>query len=156
MREKSNIIVGVAMSLFTAVGIFLLFLTMFSNGKFGMERGSGYAVIFGTAQGGSLNPVPLLIVAFVVECVAILGAIVGAALVGKAQGIALGATGILLIACAIAFLFSVPLYKNANMAIISENAESLELGAAPICNAIFAIIAGVLGLYGGYKGFKAQ
>ena len=155
MREKSNIIVGIAMAVFSAVAIFLLFLAMFTNGDFGAERGSGFAVIFGTAQGSTLNAVPLLIVAFVLECVAIVTAIVGAAMPGKLQGIVLAATGAILIASGVLFLFSVGFYKNANADVLSVNADSLALGPAPIANAVLAFIGGLLGLYGGDKAFKA-
>ena len=127
MRQKSNIIIGIAMTIFTAVAIFLLFLPMFSNGDFGAERGNGFGVIFGAAQGGTLNAVPLLIVAFVLECVAIIGGIVAAAMAGKAQGLALGIVSALLIASGIIFLFSVSFYKAANADALSANAENLAL-----------------------------
>ena len=155
MRQKSNIIIGIAMTIFTAVAIFLLFLPMFSNGDFGGERGNGFGVIFGTAQGGTLNAVPLLIVAFVLECVAIIGAIVAAALAGKAQGLALGIVSIILIISGVLFLLSVGLYKAANADVLSANAENLTLGGAPIANAVLVFLAGLIGLYGGYKSFKA-
>ena len=143
------------MSIFAAVGIFLLFLPMFTNGEFGAERGNGFDVIFGTAQGGTMNAVPLLIVAFIFECVAIVSAIVAAALVGKAQGIAFGLTALLLIAGGVIFLMSVTLYKDANSATISVNADNLTLGAAAISNAVLVFLGGLLGVYGGYKAFKA-
>ena len=143
------------MSIFTAVAIFLLFLSMFTNGDFGAERGNGFEVIFGAANNGSYNAVPLLIVAFVVECVAIISSIVGAAMVGKLQGIVLGSTGLLLIVSGVLFLLSVSLYKGANADLITGNADTLALGAAPITNAVLVFIGGLLGVYGGYKAFKA-
>ena len=155
MRQKSSFIVGIATTIVTAVAIFLLFLPMFSNGDFGAERGNGFGVIFGAAQGGTLNAVPLLIVAFVLECVAIIGGIVAAAMAGKAQGLALGIVSALLIASGIIFLFSVSFYKAANADALSANAENLALGGAPIANAVLAFLGGLLGLYGGYKSFKA-
>ena len=144
------------MAIFAVVAVLVLFAPMFTIGKdFGQERGNGFGVIFGTAQNSSYNPVPLLIVAFIAECVAGLLALVGSIFTGKIQGILLGVAALLLVAGGVLFLLSVNLYKAANKDIITTEIAGLGLGAAPITNAVFAFLAGLFGLYGAYSSFKA-
>ena len=156
MRNRTNTIIGVVMAIFAVVAVLVLFAPMFTIGKdFGPERGNGFGVIFGTAQNSSMHPVALLIVAFVIECVAGVMALVGSIFTGKIQGLLLGIASLLLIAGGVLFLLSVNLYKAANKDLITSEISGLGLGAAPITNAVFAFLAGLLGLYGAYSSFKA-
>jgi hypothetical protein len=156
MKERSNILLGAIVSIFSVVAILVLLAYMFTNGDFGMERGTGYGVIFGFAQGKSMNAIPLLIVAFVFECVSILGGIVVAFPGGKVGAIGFGLLAVILALCGTAFLFSVNLYKAANASIISDNVSSLALGPAPIVNAVFAYMGALLSAFGAYKGLTAN
>lgn len=150
MSKKTNIVVGFAIALMTAVAVFVLFANCFSAPVEGSEYGSGFAVMFGDTS-KNFGPIPFLIVAFSLECGAFLTAIIGAFLFGKFQAIAYIITSLLLVAAGVIFLLSVSLFVSVNPL---NNPEGISLGAAPITSAVFAFIGGALGLFGTYTAIK--
>jgi len=150
MSKKTNIVVGFAIALMATIAVFVLFASCFSADVEGSEYGSGFSVMFGSTSRG-FEAVPLLIVAFSLECGAFLAAIIGAFLFGKVQAIVYVLTSLILIAAGALFLFSVPLFVSINPL---NNPEGISLGAAPITSAVFAFIGGALGLFGTYNAVK--
>ncbi len=169
MKSKTtNILLGTAILVFAAVAILVLFAAMFNyQDDYGAGWGSGFGVMFGTAQHKSFHPVALLIVAFSVEIVGGLTGIVAAFMERKIALILNIVTAVCLIAGGVLFLCSVPLFLGANSDSIElvkmiDNAKAagspnpLTLGAAPITNAVFAFLGGLLGVYGAYTGLQAN
>lgn len=153
MRAKNNLMIAGIMILFSAIALLVLFSDLFFvYPEFGGERGSAYFILFMYWE-QDYNPTIPLIVAWCLQCVAVLALFAVPFLKEKPQAITLGVSGLLLIATAVTFLCAVPIYQWAQGDIIQETA-SMSISYAPICNAIFAGIAGLLGIYAGYTTFK--
>ncbi len=154
MRNKTNLLLGVVVAIAALVAIFTLFAPGFGSvDDYGSTRGNGFEILFGV-ESRSYNAVPLLIVAFVLVCVAVLTALVSAFMPGKLAMITFAITGVLLAAAGIMFIFAPALFKSANPN-ISESAEAVKLGAGFITSMIFAFIGALLSLYGAYETKKA-
>lgn len=160
MRTRTNIAIGAVMLLFTVIGVLCLFADMFYEiDDLGGPRGSGYYNLFMIKEMGYDNFIVPLIVAWCLECAAFLAVIVGLFFSGKSQGIIFGVSGLFLIAGAVLFFCTVPLYSAALGSQLTEpngGYYTLTLGAAPICNGIFCGLAGLLGCYVAYSSFKAN
>ena len=82
-NRKVNIVLGLLVTVLAIVSVFILFATAFGKSDYSdhpSTLGSCFNVMFGN-QG--FEPVPGLIVAFVLQCVAILFALFGTILPGK-------------------------------------------------------------------------
>ena len=165
MKSKTtNILLGSAILVFATVAILVLFTSMFNyQDDYGAGWGSGFGVIFGTAQNKSFHAVPLLIVAFSIE---ILGGLLGilSPFFSRKIGMILNiVSAACLIAAGVLFLFSVSLFLGANKdsveltkLIQNSSGKALTLGAAPITNAVFAFLGGLIGVYGAYSSLQAN
>ena len=154
-NRKLSVIIALLVAVFAIVAILVCFAPAFGADVdgYGDTRGNVFNIIFGY-QGK--NAVPMLIVAFVFECVAVLFALFGALFRGRLGGINLGLAGLFLIAGGIIFLFAPQLYQSANAGIIVLiPGQKISNGSGILLTGIFAIVSGVLGLYGGYRSFKA-
>lgn len=153
--------IAAGMIVFTIVAVLVLFADMFSVGPdFGFDRGSAYSILFCYWVQGNVaygyNPTVLLIIAWCLECLAFLVLCVGIFFSGKVQGILIGAAGAMLLIGAILFFCAIPIYQAAQGDLIKETfSYGFYLGAAPICNGIFAGLAGLLGIYACYTTLKA-
>ena len=150
MNRKVKIIFGLIVALFATIAVLVLFSTAFGAGAYGYgsTRGNGFQVMFGY-QGKSA--VPALIVAFVLELVAIFSAFVGMMMPGKISMLNYAFSAVLLLVGGILFLNAPSLYT-------AINPVSYEIpvnGTGTILNAVFAFIGAALGLYGAYRIRKA-
>lgn len=160
MKTRTNRLIALVMIVFTIVALLVLFANMFitgPNGDFGGERGSAYVVLFYYWEAPFIyNPTVALIVAWCLQSAAFLALIVALFFSGKKQGWIIGISGLALLVGAIMFFCAVPIYMAAQSDIIQETfSYGFYLGAAPICNGIFAGLAGLLGLYACYSTIKA-
>lgn len=158
MRSRTNIIIGIILSICAVVAALVLFAPTFSVlSDYGAERGNAFEIMFSTGICESYErPVALFIVAFIFECLAFLGGIVSAALSGKTQGLALGISSLLAIAGGVIFLCAIPVYQAAYGDLLSKEFTSdYALGYGPILNAVFSFVGGLLGVYGAYTSLKA-
>lgn len=152
-NRKVNIVLGLVATVAAIVSILVLFATAFGTSDsagHASTLGSGFQVMFG--QSG-FDAVPLLIVAFVLQCVGAFFALVGAILPGKLGAIGLGVTAICLVAAGIMWFLSPSLFSGINK--LSAEAESVVLGTGAILGATFSLLAAVISLYGAYRSFKA-
>ena len=153
-NRKVTIIIGIVATVLAVVSIFTLFATCFgaSDSPAGHPStlGSCYDVMFGK-QG--FNPVPALIVAFVLQIVAAVFMLVGAILPGKLGMFGLGVGALALVVCGILWLLAPTFFLSVNK--ISASAEIVVSGTGNIVTAILCFVSGVLALYGAYRAFKA-
>ena len=151
-----NLILGIGAAIMAIVAIFVMFSTGFgADRELESTRGNVFTIIFGSSSMG-YHPVPILIVAFVLICIAIVAALVAAFLPGKSASLGFVVVALLLIAAATMFAFAPISYKAANADIISINLpEDIVLGPGCILTMVFAYLGGALSLYGAYSNFKA-
>ena len=155
MNRKVTVIVGLLVTVLAITAILVCFASAFGVDADGLAdtRGNVFQIMFGY-QGK--NAVPLLIVAFVLQCVGAFFALLGAIVPGKLGGINLGLASLLLIAGGVIFLFAPTLYEAANAKnIVPIPGASISNGTGILLTAIFSIAGGVIGIYGGYRTFKA-
>ena len=152
-NRKANIILGLFAALMAVVSVFTLFATAFGNSDaagHASTLGNVYDVMFGSQ---SLNAVPMMIAAFILQLVAILFALFGALLPGKVGAFGLALAAILLVLAGIFYLASPNFFLSVNPT--DAHAEQVVLGAGTIISPIFCFLGGLLGIYGGYRSFKA-
>ncbi len=151
-NRKVHIALGVIVALLSIVSVLVLFATAFGNSDYSEHPstlGSCYNVMFGY-QG--FKPVPGLIVAFALQCAAILFAIIGTILPGRIGGGCLGLTAILLVVGGILWLTAPSMFSSINP--IAAQAETVVHGTGTVLTAVMCLLGGVLGLYGAYRSFK--
>lgn len=154
-NRRVSIIISLLVAILAVTAILVCFATAFGADSAGYTdtRGNVFQVMFGYQD---KEAIPALIAAFVLQCIAILFAIFGAILPGRAGGICTGIGALLLVVAGILFLFAPGLYQSANAATIVEiEGESIYNGSGILLTSIFSIVAGVIGIYGGYRSFKA-
>lgn len=161
MKTRVNRLIAAAMILFTIIALLVLFADMFYKGPdFGWDRGSAYWILFAYWMEPYKydTPTVALIIAWCLEALALLVLFVAIFFSGKTQGIMLGVCGLLLVVGAVLFFCAVPLYTAAMGDQIKEPSTNypLSLGAAPICNGIFAGVAGLMGGYACYQTIKTN
>ena len=152
-NRKVNIALGLIVAVLSIVSIFVLFATAFGSSDYSghpSTLGSCFNIMFGN-QG--FDPVPGLIVAFVLQCVAAVFALVGAILPGRLGGINLGVAAICAAVAGVLWLMAPNMFSSVNP--ITETAESVAHGTGTILTAVLCLLSGLLGLYGGYRSFKA-
>ena len=154
-NRKLSIVIGLLVTALAITAILVCFASAFGADSSGYAdtRGNVFQIMFGH-QGK--NAIPMLIVAFVFQCVAILFGLFGALLPGRAGGIALGVTALLLLAAGVIYLFAPGLYQSANAGLITPiEGEGINNGSGILLTSIFSIVGAVIGIYGGYRSFKA-
>ncbi len=126
------------------VSIFSMFAKAFTEDQ-GAVRGNFYEVMFGLIDGTSV--VLLLVVGFVLLCLALIACLFGLSLTDKGTK----AFAIVLIVLAAAggtlCLFSIPFYTAANGIVDINNTGVTTLGPGSIVPAVFAYLAVLIGLY---------
>lgn len=152
-NRKLNIALGLLSSVLAIVSILVLFATAFgdtgdSGASFPSSMGSGFDVMFGS-QGYSA--VPLLIVAFVLQCVAAVVALIGGILPGKLGLFGFGITALLLVIAGIFWLCG----PSSFQAINNVRAEKITNGTGTILAGVFCFVGALLSAYGGYRNAKA-
>ena len=154
-NRKLQIIIGLLVTILAVTSILVCFASAFGADSAGYAdtRGNVFQIMFGY-QGK--NAIPMLITAFVFQCVAVLFALFGALLPGRMGGMVLGLASLLLVAGGVIFLFAPMLYQSANAStIVPVEGETISNGSGILLTSIFSIVAGVIGIYGGYRSFKA-
>ncbi len=155
MNKKMNLILGIGSAIMALVAIFVMFSTGFgADRELQSPRGNVFTIMFGSST-MNYNAVPVLIVGFVLLCIAVLAALVAGFLPGKSGSLGFVVVAVLLIAAATMFAFAPAAYKAANASIISSNAEEITLGPGCILTMVFGYLGGALSLYGAYTNFKA-
>ncbi|MBE6127516.1 MAG: hypothetical protein E7182_06040 [Erysipelotrichaceae bacterium] len=151
-NRKVNIVLGILVSVLAIVSVFILFATAFGKSDYSdhpSTLGSCFNVMFGN-QG--FEPVPGLIVAFVLQCVAILFALIGTILPGKIGGLSLGIAAASMVGGGILWLLAPSMFSSINP--IAAQAETVTHGTGTILTAVICFLGGLLGLYGGYRAIK--
>ena len=154
-NRKVSIIIGLLVTVLAVTAILVCFASAFGADSAGYAdtRGNVFQIAFGY-QGK--NAIPMLITAFILQCVAVLFALFGAILPARLGGISLGIAALLLIAGGVIYLFAPSLYQSANAAsIVPVAGETINNGSGILLTSIFSIVGGVIGIYGGYRAFKA-
>lgn len=151
-NRRIHIILGIIVTVLSVVSVFVLFATAFGSSDYSghpSTLGNCFNIMFGS-QG--FEPVPGLIVAFVLQCVAIFFGLLGAILPGRIGGISLGLTAILLAVAGVLWLMAPSMFSKIN--VIAAQAETITQGTGTILTAVLCFLGGVLGLYSGYRSFK--
>ena len=151
MNRKINLVFGLLVSAAALIAILVLFSTAFgSDSTYGVAstRGNGFQVMFGYQDRAVVVP---LVIAFVLQAVAILLALIACIMPGKISMFGLGIAGICLAAGSVLFLMAPTFYVQAN-AITTEIPAN---GTGTILTAVFGFIGALLGLYGAYRVSKA-
>ena len=154
-NRKVNIILGLIAALSAVISVFILFATAFGPSDAASNPstlGSCFDVAFGTSQTG-LNAVPALIVAFVLQLVAVVFGLIGALLPSKAGGIALAIGALSIAVAGVFWIISPGLFRSANPS-ITPASENVVLGTGTILAAVFCFLSTLLGLYGASRAFK--
>ena len=152
-NRKISIVIGLLSTVLVIVSILVMFATAFGASD-NMGNPSSHGNCFNVAFGyQNYDAIPLLIVAFVFQCVAAFFALVGSFIPGRIGGIALGFAGLLAIVGGVVWFFSPNLFIGTNGNI--PEAETVVNGVGSILTGIFAAVGGLIGLYGAYRTFKA-
>ena len=152
-NRKVTIALGLLTAILAIVSVLVMFATAFgASDNMGnpSSHGSCYNVAFGYQN---YDLIPLLLVAFILQCTAILFASVGALLPGRLGGICLGFAGIIIAAAGVIWFFSPNLFVAANGTI--PEAELVVNGVGSILTGVFGVLAGLMGMYGAYRAFRA-
>lgn len=154
-NRRVSLIIGLLVTILAITSILVCFAPAFGADSAGYAdtRGNVFQIMFGY-QGK--NAIPALIVAFVLQCVAVLFGLLGAFLPARLGGINLGVAALLLIVSGVLFLFAPNFYSSANASsIVPIAGETIGNGTGILLTSIFSIVSGVIGIYGGYRSFKA-
>ena len=153
MNKKTNLFLGLLVTLLSIIGVFTLFSTAFGAGETPSVRGSLFTVMFGSdAMGYAL--VPGLLIAFILLCLSILVGLIASFMPGKLGTIVFGLNGLLLAGSGVLWCLAPSLYASANADIISDMAEAITLGTGCICALIFSFAGALLSFYGAYSSSK--
>ncbi len=153
-NRRTQIALGLVTAALAIVSIFVLFATAFGASDsvgYPSSYGSCFKVMFGTSR---INAVPLLIVAFSLQCAGVLFAIVGAIFPGRLGGIVLGFASVLLVAAGVIWIFAPSLFLGQNADLVTP-VENVVHGTGTILAMVFTFVPGLLGLYSAYRTFKA-
>ena len=153
-NRKAQIALGLITAALAIVSIFVLFATAFGASDavgYPSSYGSCFKVMFGTS---AVNAVPMLIVAFVLQCVAAVIAIIGAIFPGKLGGMVLGFAAVLLVVAGIFWAMAPTLFLGQNKDLVTP-VEVVTHGTGTIMAMVFTFLPGLLGLYSAYRAFKA-
>ena len=152
-NRKFSIIIGLLSAILVIVSILVMFATAFGASD-NMGNPSSHGNCFNVAFGyQGYSAIPLLVVAFVLQCVGAFFALVGSFLPGRIGGIALGLGGLLAIVGGVLWFFSPNLFVSVNGNI--PEAENVINGVGSILTGIFGALGGLVGVYGAYRAFKA-
>lgn len=152
MNRKANIVLGIFTALMALVAIFVLFAYAFNDSQsLNFEGSNVFVTMFGSDTLGRA-PVPGLIVAFVLQIVAVLFGLISGFLPGKASAISFGITLVCLVTAAILYLNGIALFEAVNPAHSDQDAKVLGVGL--ILTSVFSFIGAVTSLYGAYSNFK--
>lgn len=154
-NRKMIIFLGILTAILCVVGILVLFADAFAEiNSLPASRGSVFYVMFGD-EAAHYASVPGLVAAFVMLCVAIFFALVGAILPGKLGMIPFALTAVLCIVSGILFALGKDLYLSANSTVVSYKANELANGTGLVLGMIFSFLPALLSLYCAYNDFKA-
>lgn len=151
-NRKVNIILGIAAAVLGIVSVLTMLATCFGvSDSVGSPStlGTCYNVAFG-AQGYSA--VPLLIVAFVLQIVASVFALVGGILPGKLAAVLLGIGGLSFVLAGIFWFMSPGAFTGINN---PGAAENVILGTGSILTAVFSLGGGLVTFYTAFRAFRA-
>lgn len=152
-NRKTQIALGLVTTVLAIVSIFVLFTTAFGASDsigYPSSFGNCFKAMFGTS---AIKPVPMLIVAFILQIVAAVFALIGSLFPGKLGGIILGIAAVLLVAAGVFWIMAPTLFLNANT--VNPLVEKVTHGTGTILAMVFTFLPGLIGLYGAYRTFKA-
>ena len=154
-NRKVSIIIGIFIAILAVTAILVCFAPAFGADyqSYGDTRGNVFQIMFGYQNKVAI---PVLIVAFILQIVAAVFALIAAIIPGRIGGINFGIAALLLIVAGILFLLAPQFYQSANAGTIAPiEGQTITNGTGTLLTGIFSIVGGVVGLYAGYRAFKA-
>ncbi len=147
-NNNGNVILALAVSVLSIIGIFVLFADAFSEATWG----TGFEVIFGLEDKSTVL-CPGLLVGFIFACIAVFLPFLAIVLDGKARGGVYLFTAITLIVAGTIYLCARPIFLGTNNFNTDVDVNRIEyLGAGFITSIVFNYLGAALCLVGAYAG----